>query len=350
MKKLIKTISLGFFVFGVALASCQKEEIEEIPSLTTYPASSISRTSAWTGGTVLSEGSDTLISQGVCWNTYGAPTLEDNVYPAYDISFCGCRLDHLTPNTTYYVRAYATSHAGTGYGNEERFTTKPATVSHLFNPQLTYDSVADIDGNVYKTVEIGTQEWMAENLKTTRFNDGTEIHLITQEDNLLYLVTPGYCWYEHNEALFKDIYGGYYNWFAVNTGKLCPSGWHVPTDEEWKVMEMYLGITREEADAMGYRGTTAGSAIKESGTINWVAESVFASNESGFTGLPGGSLGLFEQIFDGEGIIGLWWTDTEFSPYPGSWGYCRWVFCNASFITRIEFEKRNAINVRCIKD
>lgn len=350
MKKLIQLICLGFAVLTLTLPSCKKEEIEEIPSLTTYQASGITRSSAWTGGTITKEGSDTLISQGVCWNTYGAPTLEDSVYPAYDISFCGCRLDHLTPYTTYYVRAYATSSAGTGYGNEISFTTKPATVSHLFNPQLTYDSVADIDGNVYKTVEIGTQVWMAENLKTTRFNDGTEIHLITQEDNLLYLITPGYSWYENNEAVFKDIYGGYYNWFAVNTGKLCPSGWHVPTDEEWKVMEMYLGLTREEADAFGYRGTTAGSSIKESGTINWVEESVFASNKTGFTGLPGGSLQLFEETFGGEGIIGMFWTDTELYLDPYNWGYCRWIFWDASFIARNELLKRDAINVRCIKD
>lgn len=347
MKKLIKSVSLGFIVLTVALTSCKKEEIEEIPSLTTYPAWTVTRTSAWTGGTILREGSDTLIDQGICWSTQSTPTLEDSVIPCYDISNCGGRLDHLIPNTAYYVRAYATSRAGTGYGNEERFTTKPATVSHLFNPQLTYDSVADIDGNVYKTIEIGTQEWMAENLKTTRFNNGDDIPLIGDDNSMDYLITPGYSWYESNETVFKDIYGGYYNWFAVNTGKLCPSGWHVPTDEEWKVMEMYLGMSREEADAMGYRGTTAGSAIKESGTINWVEESAAASNESGFTGLPGGSR---YGSSGGEGIVGMFWADTEFYPDPYNWGYMRWLLSGDSWIGRSELPKRSAINVRCIKN
>jgi uncharacterized protein (TIGR02145 family) len=350
MKKLIKSLSLGFIVLSAALPSCRKEEIKEtgeIPSLTTYPAWSISRTSAWTGGTLLREGSDTLIDQGICWSTQGTPTLEDSVIPCYNISNCGGRLDHLIPNTTYYVRAYATSRAGTGYGNEESFTTKPATISHLFNPQLTYDSVADIDGNVYKTIEIGTQEWMAENLKTTRFNDGAGIPLIGDDNSMDYLITPGYSWYESNEEVFKDIYGGYYNWFAVNTGKLCPSGWHVPTDEEWKVMEMYLGMSREEADAMGYRGTNAGSAIMESGTINWLEESAAASNESGFTGLPGGSR---YGSSGGEGTIGMFWTDTEFGPDPYTWGYMRWLLSGNTWIGRSELLKRSAINVRCIKD
>jgi uncharacterized protein (TIGR02145 family) len=350
MKRSINAIGLGILVISMFQFSCRKETIEEVPTLTTYPASAITRTSAWTGGTIISEGSDTITLQGACWSTHSTPTTENSTASANNISFCGCRLEHLQPNTTYYVRTFATNSAGTGYGNEVSFTTKPATVSHLFNPGLKYDSVADIEGNIYKTIEIGTQVWMAENLKTTRFSDGTEIPLLPDDNNLLYYIDPGYCWYENNEAVFKDIYGGYYNWFAVNTGRLCPTGWHVPTDEEWKVLEMFLGITAEEADEMGYRGTTAGSKIKESGTINWIEESVFASNETGFTGLPGGSFTLFEPSFGGEGIVGMWWTDTELSPDPYNWGYCRWIFWDASFIARQELLKRDAINVRCIKD
>ena len=224
MKIPVRIIILGIFIFTMALISCRKENTEEIPSLTTYPAIYITRTSAWTGGTIIREGSDTILSKGVCWSTNATPTLKDNTIPAYDISGCGCELNNLSPRTKYYVRAYATSSAGTAYGNEVSFTTKPATVSHLFNPQLTYGSVTDIDGNFYKTIETGTQVWMAENLRTTRFNDGSEIQLIKGSSELFYLYTPGYCWYENDETSFREIYGGYYNWFAVNTGKLCPDG------------------------------------------------------------------------------------------------------------------------------
>ncbi|TFH26812.1 MAG: hypothetical protein E4H10_05910 [Bacteroidia bacterium] len=255
----------------------------------------------------------------------------------------------LIPGTMYYARAYATDGEGTGYGNQVSFTTKPAESMTMFNPELTYDSIQDIDGNSYKTIVIGSQEWMAENLKTTRFNDGASIPLITVNPSWNQPLTSGYSWYENNEAVFKDIYGAYYNWFAVNTSKVCPSGWHVPSDEEWKVMEMFLGLTQEEADNIGYRGTTEGEKLKESGTYNWVQESLTGSNLIGFTGLPGGSgEGNIMAPFGGEGYIGLWWTATELSPDPNSYAWCRWVFWDASWIGLSEISKRGFLNVRCV--
>jgi hypothetical protein len=101
--------------------------------------------------------------------------------------------------------------------------------------------VKDIDGNVYDTVTVGTQTWMVENLKTTRYNDGTAIPLVTKSVAWETLSTPGYCWYNNDESTYKAPYGALYNWYTVNTGKLCPTGWHVPGDSEWIVLIDFLG-------------------------------------------------------------------------------------------------------------
>lgn len=100
--------------------------------------------------------------------------------------------------------------------------------------------ITDIEGNVYTSVKIGTQTWMVENLKTTKYNDGTSIPLVTDNAVWKSSLSPAYCWYD-NDISNKEPYGALYNWFAVNTGKLCPSGWHVPTIDEWSVLEQFLG-------------------------------------------------------------------------------------------------------------
>ena len=150
----------------------------------------------------------------------------------------------------------------------------------LFNPDLAYGTVTDIDSNVYKTIEIGTQTWMAENLKVTTYNDGTPILLVADLLTWHNLTTePAYCWYFFNESKYKKVYGALYNWYAVNTGKLCPTGWHVPTDVEWVTLIDYLGVE------------TAESKLKETGITHWKYNdhnTIATTNESGFTALPGG--------------------------------------------------------------
>jgi len=334
------------------MQSCNKDGNDKLPQLSTFSAELISRTSASISGIILEEGSDTIIDNGFCVSPEPEPTLADrsdtHVYDFFDDGHMESRLIGLIPGKVYYARAYATTDAGTGYGNQVSFTTKPAEAMTLFNPDLSYGSVQDIDGNHYKTIDIGTQEWMAENLKTTRFNDGTSIPLIAVDPSSDDPFTPGYSWYENNETVFKDIYGAYYNWFTVNTSKVCPSGWHVPSDEEWKVMEMFLGMTREEADNIGYRGTTEGEQLKESGPFNWVQENLDGSNLSGFTALPGGSGSIDNN--EGEGYIGLWWSATELDPSPYSWAWSRWVFWDVSWIALSEINKSSFLNIRCVKD
>jgi len=140
--------------------------------------------------------------------------------------------------------------------------------------------VMDIDSNTYKVVKIGKQVWMAENLKTTRLNDGTIIPFVPEDKQWLGLKTPALCWYNdgpflNDSARYVSTYGFLYNWHAVNTGKLCPDGWHVPSAYEWEELHAYLGIY-------------AGGKMKESGTQHWNSTSPEVTNESGFTALPSG--------------------------------------------------------------
>ena len=172
----------------------------------------------------------------------------------------------LTNNTQYYWRVKSNGSEGTSNWSEIwSFTTPPL------------ETITDIDGNVYHTVTIGTQVWMVENLKTTRLNDGTSIPMVTDNTTWNYLHSPGYCWYNNDPATYKNTYGALYNWLAVNTGKLAPVGWHVPSVEEWNTLVLWLGGTN-----------IAGGKMKEKGNSHWNLPNTGATNESGFTGLPGG--------------------------------------------------------------
>lgn len=218
-----------------------------------------------------------------------------------------------------------------------------------FNSDLTYGTVSDIEGNVYKTIVIGTQTWMAENLRATRYNDNTEIELIGDGNDWMNTETPGYCWYENNKQLYGNTYGAYYNWLTIITFRLCPTGWHVPSDNEWKALEMNLGMTQALADAEGTRGTLEGSAIKEAGANNWLQSGIPGTNTSGFTGVPGGYRSGYMGNFDEEGLASYWWTSTGY--YPQGWiGYSRSMYSGSSGIARTLRYLKEGFNVRCIKN
>lgn len=198
-------------------------------------------------------------------------------------------------------------------------------------------TVSDNEGNTYKTVKIGTQTWMAENLKTTKYKDGTAIPNVTDNTAWKNLVTPGYCWY-NNDISNKTQYGALYNWYAVNTGKLCPSGWHVPSDGEWTILTTFLGGE-----------SVSGGKLKEAGTAHWISPNTGATNSSGFTALPGGLRVTDNRFFYGLGEFGLWWSNTE---YPTETKYVLYrvmAFDDASVVRTNDF-KYMGISVRCIKD
>jgi uncharacterized protein (TIGR02145 family) len=204
-----------------------------------------------------------------------------------------------------------------------------------FSKVIQAQTIKDIDGNVYKTVTIGKQVWMAENLKTTKFNDGTAISLVAEDQAWGALTTPAFSWYDKDPVANKNIYGALYNWYAVNTNKLCPKGWHVPTDAEWTTLTTYLGGE-----------SSAGGKLREKGITHWQKPNDGATNESGFTTLPGGyrnNHGAFANI----SFFGFWWSATEYVPAASC---CRTMGCTGTDVLRIFSLKKNGYSVRCIKD
>ncbi len=195
------------------------------------------------------------------------------------------------------------------------------------------DKITDKDGNVYTYVTIGTQVWMVENLKTTKYNDGTDIPLVTDNTAWSNLSTSGYCWYNNDASTYKTPYGAMYNWFAVATGKLCPTGWHVATDNDFSVLANYLGGL-----------SVAGDKLKEAGTAHWLSPNTGATNESGFTALPGGYRGPSGTYF----LLG---NNGYLLAYDASSVYCYSIGNYESRVTRnIGFGNKSAASVRCLKD
>jgi uncharacterized protein (TIGR02145 family) len=197
------------------------------------------------------------------------------------------------------------------------------------------EQVTDINGNVYNTVKIGTQVWMVENLKTTKYNDGTEIPYILDTAEAWHeLNAPGFCWYNDKETN-KNKVGALYNFHAVNTGKLAPKGWHIPADEEWTILAEYLGGS-----------TLAGGKMKETGTTHWLEPNTGATNSSGFTALLAGFRGKSGFIPLSVGHT-LFWSSTEFDEIDG---LPRYLLFDKEELGRNHGGKYHGFSVRCLKD
>jgi uncharacterized protein (TIGR02145 family) len=196
-------------------------------------------------------------------------------------------------------------------------------------------TVKDIDGNTYATVKIGDQWWMAENLKVTHYRNGEIIPNVTDNSTWAGLTTGAYCEY-NNDIANVAVYGRLYNWYAVDDNRdIAPAGWHVPTDAEWQILVDYLG-----GDA------AAGGKMKDTGTVYWVIPNTGATNESGFTGLPGG-------IRDASGYYGSrehiasFWSSTGIDN-GNAWS--RHLNYYDATIYRNSRDKVSGLSVRCVKD
>jgi len=212
------------------------------------------------------------------------------------------------------------------------------------------NTVTDIDGNIYNTVTIGTQVWMVENLKTTRYNNGRSIPLVSHGPTWYNLTSPAYCWYNFDDAN-KNIYGTLYNWYTVKTGKLAPTGWHVPTDAEWTTLENYLIANGYNCD-----GTTTGNKIAKSfaattfwktdTTLGAIGNDLTRNNTSGFAGLPGGCRGS-GGTFGSIGNYGYWWSSTE---YSARYVWYRYLHYDGFNVGRSNASKQYGFSVRCLRD
>lgn len=307
-------------VLLVFASSCDDITNADIPVLTTTAVTDITLTTAISGGTIIYDGGTTVTSRGVCWSTGLTPTISDN--KTTDGTGAGnfvSNISGLTANTTYYVRAYAINNKGTGYGSAMSFTTE---AGFFTDPR---------DGNVYQTVIIGNQVWMTENLKylPSVADPGTRSS-----------TTPYYYVYDYkgtdvNTAKATanyQTYGVLYNWKAAKAA--VPAGWHLPTDAEWLQLTNYLGGEN-----------FAGGKLKETGTTHWNSPNTGATNETGFTALPGGRLDKY-GTFNIVGSYGIWWSATE----GGSGAWHRDLYFSNSTVRKDIYGKELGFSVRCVRD
>jgi uncharacterized protein (TIGR02145 family) len=210
-------------------------------------------------------------------------------------------------------------------------------------------TVTDIDGNVYQTLVIGDQEWMVENLKVTHYRNGDPIPNVTDNDEWANANNGAYCVYANNESNV-DTYGYLYNWYAVGDERgLAPEGWHVPTDDEIKQLEMYLGMSQSEADDTGYRGTNQGSQLAGNAAL-WSDGGLENDPEfgsSGFDFLPGGYRINGSGNFSSLGFDGNFWSATE---YGADYAWKRKLSFSSTQVYRFGTNKRNGFSVRCVRD
>lgn len=280
------------------------------PSVTTSTDSIFTSTGANIGGKVIADGGAIVTERGVYWGPAPNPEIfGTRIQLGSGTGEFSKTLIGLSPNMKYYQRAYAVNKSGTGYGDQVSFHT---------GPSIENNTITDIEGNSYHIKLIGSQVWMTENLKTTKYSDGTTIPLVVSKSDwsLLNPNSIAYCWY-NNEIANRDVYGLLYTWAAATKGiasnklsdevqGVCPTGWHLPSMPEWKLLVEYLGGEKDAANRM-----------KESGDLHWIIppnSSGFypnvSTNESGFTALPGGyrdGSGNFGLI----GINGYWWSSTH---------------------------------------
>lgn len=320
---------LGFATMSLALfCSCSGDKGTDpvqptAPTVSTIAVSAVTETTAECGGTVTSNGGAEVTARGVCWSTNATPTLGDNITAdgAGGGSFTSS-LNGLTAATPYYVRAYATNSAGTGYGDAESFSTTVVPIT-----------VTDIDGNVYRTITIGTQVWMAENLQVTHYRNGDSIPDVTDGITWEGLTTGALCRYNNSDDT-AAIYGLLYNWHAVNDSRnIAPDGWHVATASDWMTLVSYVG-------------SDPGGKLKDTGTVHWLSPNTGATNETDFSALPGGQRG-YQGSYSALGQEAYFWTATE---YNSSRANVRSLHSFDAFVALRNLSKYAGHSIRCIKD
>lgn len=339
MKKKRSNLIFQFVLVGVLLifaSSCIKDDDDNVnntglPVVVTSAVTDITKNTASSGGNITSDGGATVTVRGVCWSTGQTPTISD--YKTTDGTGEGSfasSISGLLSNTTYYVRAYATNSNGTGYGSAISFKTLQGNIGSSFTDAR--------DGNVYQTVTIGNQVWMAENLRYLPSVVGPDVNSIT----VPYYYVYGY--YGSNVSAAKatsnySTYGVLYNWIAAINA--CPAGWHLPTDAEWTELTTYLG---GESVAGGKLKATG---FLEAGTGLWYDPNTGATNETDFSALPGGHRSFISFGFQYENGGGFWWSATENSSDDAMYREMEYIYPR---VTRFFFNKAEGYSVRCVKD
>lgn len=358
MKKNLLVLS-GIFLCGIFLASCDNE-CENTPLCTGFDLSEVEIVQVYQTKVDISididdEDVEKIDKVGFVWNTSTDASIGDE--DAFSISSEDVvedfyeTLSDLTPGNTYYFKAFAQSGNDVFYSDEQSFTTIDA--------DGFMGTVEDVDGNIYATKVIGGREWMLENLRTKHFCDSSAIPSEIATEEWGTLTTAALGWYDYDkiegfesDAEILETYGALYNWYAVNDERqLCPTGWHVPSDEEWRLFEVSLGMSEAQSLDIDYRGTDEGAMIKITATAPRDAHPRWDSgnksnNSTGFSVIPGGA--RYESGNYGyKGFFGYLWTASEVATND-AWG--RILIFSETSIGRDIVDKNMGMNIRCIKN
>ena len=336
--KIFLNLIIALFLF---ITSCQNREWNNLydtnntlnktlPSIAGEPVQIENFNTVSSGGLIASTGGSPITARGICWSTTASPTITSNrTTDGIGFGSFTSIISGLDNNTTYYFRAYVTNSMGTAYGNES------SIILYMNVPDAP---VNDIDGNVYNTVKIGTQIWMAENYKATRYRNGDTISNVTDYATWANLTRGAYCDFTNNVTIGAS-YGHLYNYFSViDNRQLCPTGWHVPSAVEWTTLLNYLG-----------GNTVAGAALKETGIIHWNSPNS-STNISGFSAFAGSWRGGDGTWYYGPGILGNWWSSTS---YNSTYSYFLTITAdnNSKVVSSdIYFSKQAGCSIRCLKD
>ena len=311
-------LSVILILLTLLIIGCKKELNHSLqPELTTNTVSNITPNAAKCGGNIISDGGSPIMARGVCWSTSQNPTIANShTSDGTGMGYYSSKITGLNPQMTYYIRAYATNSKGySGYGTVISFIAE----------------LLDADSNSYYTTTIGTQTWMTENLKTTKFNDGTPISNVIADTSWTSLTAPAYCVVS---TMWRVLF---YNWFAVNTGRLCPIGWHVPTDSDWETLIIYLG-----------GASVAGGKLKamSDSYAYWQIPNTGATDEVYFRATACGcraNNGTLYSLHE----TGYWWSDNE---YNTNSAWCQVMYYTSASIDRTYIDKKFGYSVRCIQD
>jgi len=263
----------------------------------------------------------------------------------------------VAPNTTYWIRAFAEYRTLIAYSGAQSWTSQAFSCPTSFLYQ----------GHDYPVVQVGDQCWFAENLRVTQYNDGTSITSVNSNNMWMQQISGAYCEYGNNNS-YVETYGRLYNWYAASNDNICPDGWHVPTDFEWQQMEAFIGLPIDTLDWWGFdRGRSTNSGGKLKSTSGWTPPNTGATNSVGFNGSPGGwrigdptGQSGTPGNFTNEGIVGAWWTRSEFDgeqdqgqnipPDPVNKGWSRYLRNTTQGISRFDTYKTGGQSIRCIKN
>jgi uncharacterized protein (TIGR02145 family) len=315
---------------------------ETLPEIETVSISGLNQWSANSGGIILHDGGGTISERGICWSKSPNPSVSNQkILATYITDTFSINMYSLEHGKTYYVRAFVKNLAGIAYGNEVSFTTLQIGASCPGVPTIT-----DVEGNEYTTLQAGEYCWLRENLRVTKFRDGSDIQRIHYNTSI-----PAYTGYD-NYSPWIQLYGALYNWYAVNSAiGICPEGWHVATRAEWDHLFLYMTRISDSYNIAEKITTVKSSRVEPTPHPRWDQGGIIGNDLGNFSALPGG-VRRSHFGFTRIGRSAYWWTSNSYTVnpvYPDR-AFSAQIYNDKEFIyTPIEHQSSH-LSVRCVKD